>query len=96
MELRSITGVDRVFKANLNQIDKAGVYSDHHSNPAKEKMEVEKEEVLHEIAKTLGKYPPVKEEARDAIDLDSLKKELEEGGFQPDLESLAERLIDVI
>lgn len=96
MELRSITGVDRVFKANLNQIDKAGVYSDHHSNPAKEKMEVEKNDVLHEIAKTLGKYPPVKEGTLDAIDLDSLKRELEEDSYQPDLESLADRLIDLI
>ncbi|MCY9860991.1 hypothetical protein OTK49_00350 [Vibrio coralliirubri] len=96
MELRSITGVDRVFKANLNQIDKAGVYSDHHSNPSKEKIGVEQDEVLHEIAKTLGKYPPIKEGVREAINLDSLRADLAEDKYQPDLDSLADRLIDLI
>lgn len=96
MELRSLMVVERVSKADLRQVDKAGVHSDHKYEMVNIRPENVVTEVEKEIIKNLGKYPPILDSGYEKSDLENLKKEYGKGGYKPDLKTLAEKLIGYI
>ncbi|ELP5898441.1 hypothetical protein QTV49_000315 [Vibrio vulnificus] len=93
MELRSLMMVERVSKANLRQVDKSGVHPDHKHDMVRNKHHNENNEVEKEIIKNLGRYPPIVDPNYEKPDLENLKREYDEGIYEPDLNTLAEKLI---
>jgi hypothetical protein len=96
MELTSLNAVSRVQKTTLSKLNKVDDYSDkRHGLPTKPEALIEND-VSKEIVRNLGKYPPIKEKYEAEFTHEEIAKMVKDEAYEPDLESLADSLINVL
>lgn len=96
MELTSLNAVARVQKTTLPKLNKVDEHSDRKHNLPTKSEALAENDVSKEIVRSLGKYPPIKDKNEEEFTHEEIAKMVEEGTYEPDLESLADSLINFL
>lgn len=98
MELTSLSGVSKTEKISLQQVRHIDEFTRTNQLPQKSKEKVVDNDVLKEIVRNLGKYPPIKtqESEKEALTIEEVREQINDETFSVNIDSLTDVLIDFI